>query len=93
MRILGSKTKIEKELTEAEVQKENILKELRMFINGDISIKMYAEEYPMGYSSVAELLVNGEVCRKYSPADLCFLELNELMLKLMVEDRKNEKSN
>lgn len=78
-------------MAEAEVQKENILKELKLFINGDISIKMYAEEYPMGHSSVAELLVNGEICKKYSPADLCFLELNELMIKLMLEDRKNNK--
>ena len=89
MRILGSKTQIEKEIVEAEVQKENILKELKLFVNGDINIKMYAEEYPLGYSSVAELLVNGELCRKYSPADLCFLELNELMLKL-VFPRENE---
>lgn len=92
MRILGSKIQIEKEIKEAEIQKENILKELKLFLNGDIDIKMYVEEYPLGYSSAAELLVNGELCRKYSPADICFLELSNLMLKLMLEDRaRNER--
>ena len=51
MRILGSKIQIEKEIKEAEIQKENILKELKLFLNGDIDIKMYVEEYPLGYSS------------------------------------------
>ena len=35
-------------------------------------------------------MVAGEVCRSYDPADLCFLELNELMMLRMLKTKKEE---
>ena len=87
MRILGSYSEIQDELAVAENTKKQILQELKAFVNGDIDINLYIKRFPMGHSSAADLTVNGEVCRTYIPADLCFLELNELMLSLMIKER------
>lgn len=89
MKLLGSYSEIQDELRKAEETKKEILHELKGFINGDIGINLYIKRFPMGHSSAADLTVNGEVCRTYSPADLCFLELNELMLSLMIKERRN----
>ena len=90
MKLLGSRSEIEDELVRAEETKKEILRELKGFINGDIGINLYVKRFPMGHSSAADLTVNGEVCRTYSPADLCFLELNELMLSLMIKERNKD---
>jgi len=70
---------------QSEGEKEKILKELQMFYTGNIDIKIYVNKHVMGYSVAGDLLVNGQLCRTYDPVDLCFLELNELMLKRMIE--------
>lgn len=36
---------------------------------------------------------NSEICRSYDPIDLCFLELNELMMKRLIESRKEDDPN
>lgn len=47
-----------------------------------------------GVCSVAgDLTINGEICRSYDPIDLCFLELNELMMKRLIESRKEDGPN
>ncbi len=72
-------------LRKAEQEKEKLLRELPMFYTGDIGILLHENQHPMGYSIGATLTVKGEPVREYDPADLCFLELNELMLKRMTE--------
>lgn len=75
-------------LKKAQAQAAGILEELKAFYAGDISIRAYISEHVMGRSIAGDLLVNGEICRQYDPIDLCFLELNELMLKRLAEHRK-----
>jgi len=62
-----------------------ILDELKFFLCGNIGIRVYAVEHVMGYSIAGDLTVNDEVCRAYDPVDLCFLGLNEMMLKKLAE--------
>lgn len=64
-------------LQKARKEADKILEELKIF-------------YTMGRSVAADLMVAGEVCRSYDPADLCFLELNELMMLRMLKTRKEE---
>lgn len=75
-----------KELVEkAERERDRILGELRAFFIGDIGITIYPIAHVIGNSIAGDLTVNGETCRTYDPVDLCFLELNELMMKRMLE--------
>ncbi len=72
-------------IKKAEQERDNILKELKTFYAGNIGIRIYAADHVEGASIAGDLTVNGEICRQYDPVDLCFLELNELMLKRMIE--------
>lgn len=72
-------------IKKAERERDRILKELKAFYTGDIGIRIYATEHVEGASVAGDLTVNGEICRQYDPVDLCFLDLNELMLKRMLE--------
>lgn len=72
-------------LEQAEREKEKLFREFRQFYNGTIDIKLHEKRHVMGTSIAATLTVNGETVREYDPADLCFLELNELMLKRLAD--------
>ena len=72
-------------IKKAEQERDNILNELKTFYTGNIGIRIYTADHVEGASIAGDLTVNGEICRKYDPVDLCFLELNELMLKRMIE--------
>ena len=63
-------------LQKARKEADKILEELKIFYTGDIKIQLYINEHVMG--------------RSYDPADLCFLELNELMMLRMLKTRKEE---
>lgn len=76
-------------LEQAEREKEKILREFRLFFTGDIDVQLYEKRHVMGTSIAATLVVNGEMVREYDPADLCFLDLNELMLKRLIIDRRS----
>lgn len=76
-------------LQKARKEADKILEELKIFYTGDIKIQLYINEHVMGRSVAADLMVAGEVCRSYDPADLCFLELNELMMLRMLKTRKS----
>ncbi len=72
-------------LEKAKTEAAEILKELKAFYTGDIGITAYINRHVMGYSVAGDLTINGEICRSYDPIDLCFLELNELMMKRLIE--------
>lgn len=77
-------------MKKAEAEKEKLMREFKQFYTGDIDIQFHENRHIMGCSLAADLLVNGELVKEYDPADLCFLDLNELMLKRMMEARKQE---
>lgn len=72
----------------ARQQADKILQELRAFYTGDITIEITEIEWATCWSVGAILKVNGEKCREYDTVDLLFLELNELMLKRLIKERK-----
>lgn len=76
----------------AEAEKEKLMREFKQFYTGDIDIQFHENRHIMGCSLAADLLINGELVKEYDPADLCFLDLNELMLKRMMEARKQEQT-
>lgn len=80
-------------LEKAKTEAAEILKELKAFYTGDIGITAYINRQVMGCSVAGDLTINGEICRSYDPIDLCFLELNELMMKRLIESRKEDDSN
>lgn len=79
-------------MKEAETEKAKILREFQQFYHGDIDIRLHENRHIMGCSLAADLLVNGEVVREYDPADLCFLDLNELMLHRLIDSRLTDRS-
>lgn len=80
-------------LEKAKTEAAEILKELKAFYTGDIGITAYINRHVMGCSVAGDLTINGEICRSYDPIDLCFLELNELMMKRLIESRKEDDPN
>lgn len=82
-----------KRLEKAKIEAAEILKELKAFYTGDIDITAYINRHVMGCSVAGDLTINGEICRSYDPIDLCFLELNELMMKRLIESRKEDDPN
>lgn len=83
----------DKAAREGKTEAAEILKELKAFYTGDIGITAYINRHVMGCSVAGDLTVNGEICRSYDPIDLCFLELNELMMKRLIESRKEDDPN
>lgn len=61
----------------------NVIEEMTAYINRHV----------MGCSVAGDLTINGEICRSYDPIDLCFLELNELMMKRLIGSRKEDDPN
>ena len=80
-------------LEKAKTEAAEILKELKAFYTGDIGITAYINRHVIGCSVAGDLTINGEICRSYDPIDLCFLELNELMMKRLIESRKEDDPN
>lgn len=80
-------------LEKAKTEAAEILKEFKTFYTGDIGIAAYINRHVMGCSVAGDLTINGEICRSYDPIDLCFLELNELMMKRLIESRKEDGPN
>lgn len=76
------------QLEYAKREAEKVLADLRVFYTGDFGIKVYPVLHPFGWSVAADLTVNGEVFRHFDPADLCFLELNELCLASFLKLRE-----
>ena len=71
----------------AQTEADKILNELKAFLIGDIGIRIYSVQHPTGYSIAGDLTVNGKICKSYDPVSLLFLDLNEIMLKKLVEER------
>lgn len=76
----------------AREQADKLLQELREFYTGDITIEITEVEWATCWSVGAILKVNGKKCREYDTADLLFLDLNELMLKRIIEARRRQKN-
>lgn len=74
----------------AKEEADKILCELRAFYKGNIGIAIEPKEHDLCWSITATLTVNGENVKTEDPCDLLFLELNELMLKKIIENRRNE---
>jgi len=72
-------------IAKAEREAAELLEDLGHFFRGEIGIQIVPHEYATCFSVGATLTVNGETCREYDTADLCFLELNELMLKRLID--------
>ena len=62
-----------------------ILSEFKQFYAGDINIEIKKVEWGLCWSIGAKLTVNGETCREYDDVELCFLDLNTLMLNRMIK--------
>lgn len=69
----------------AKQEAEKILRELSDFYVGNIGIEIGTKRHGMCWSITGTLTVNGETVKTEDPCDLLFLELNELMLKRMLE--------
>lgn len=83
-RFLCGKAELKDFIKKAEAEASNLVKELAMFFNGNLSIAISYQEYAMGYSVKAALLLDGEEIEK-DDCDLLFLKLNNLMLQKMIE--------
>jgi hypothetical protein len=69
----------------AQNEAEKLLREFKAFYTGDIGIRIEPKEHDLCWSITATLTVNGEEVKTEDPCDLLFLELNELMLKRMIQ--------
>lgn len=69
----------------AKQEAERILKEFSLFYAGNIGIDVGTKRHGMCWSITGTLTVNGVVVKTEDPVDLLFLELNELMMKRMLE--------
>ena len=86
--ICDSKSDMEEELAWTEKQAADLLKEFKLYYSGDVGIKVYPMRHIEGWSVCADLTVNGELCRHYDPAEICFLDLNMMMLNQLIKARK-----
>ena len=71
----------------AKQESEQILKEFSAFYTGDIGIEIGTKRHGMCWSITGTLTVNGAAVRTEDPCDLLFIDLNELMLKRILEMR------
>lgn len=72
-------------IEKAEEEAKQLLKEFSLFYTGDIGIIITAKQHITCWSISGTLTVNGEVVKTEDPCDLLFLELNELMMKRMIQ--------
>lgn len=85
--ICESKADMEEQFEYAKKQAAELLEEFKLYYSGDIGINVYPKRHNAGWSVCADLTVNGKLCRHYDPADMCFLDLNTLILKRLIEAR------
>lgn len=78
---------------QAEKEAEEIMRDFFCYYSGDIKIIIEEKEHPMGWSIAARLLVNGETVREEDPCDLLFIDMNQLVLKRMLEIRQMKGDN
>lgn len=71
-------------IRKAERERDVLLDELRVFYTGDIGVNIRAVDHVMGTGIVCDLTVNGEICRTYDPVDLCFIDLNAMIMKGLI---------
>lgn len=76
---------VQKLIEKAEEEAKQLLKEFSLFYTGDIGIVITAKQHITCWSIAATLTVNGEAIKTEDPCDLLFLELNELMMKRMIQ--------
>lgn len=81
-------SEVEKLIKRAETEKERIMNELKAFYRGAIDVVIYSVRHVMGTSIAGKLTVNGETVKEYDPIDLCFLDMNNLMLERLARLRK-----
>lgn len=78
---------------EANAKKDGLLRELAAFIKtpGTVGINVQCVFYPFsGWAVEADLTYDGEVVRHYEAFDMLELELNELELKILCQQRAAE---
>lgn len=86
MKILMSKSEVDKALPEFKAKLGQVLKEFSMFYRvQDLKVVPRVVSYPMGYDIEADLYVGGELVEHYCFADLVLLDLNDLMLQRMLK--------
>lgn len=68
----------------AEKEAAEILKELSVFYSGNFSIKITVNTHLMGFGVAATLFLDDKAIKTEDPADLLFLDLNNLMLQKMI---------
>lgn len=86
MKILMSKSEVDKALSEFKAKLEQVLKEFSMFYRvQDLKVVPRVVPYPMGYAIEVDLYVGGELVEHYCFADLVLLDLNDLMLQRMLK--------
>jgi hypothetical protein len=72
-----------------EKEKLKLLIDLAMFFPNKIDIEIYPVTFPMGISVAADLFIDGKLFQKFELVSLCLLTLNNLILKCMLEERKD----
>lgn len=90
---LCSKSESIELLKKAQEEATKVLDEFKIYYAGDIGINVYVKKHVMGYSIAGDLTVNGEKCETYDPIDLCFLTLNELIIKRLIEIKRGDTAN
>ena len=81
--VLCSLEESQKIIASANNYKQRLLNELKPFINFNLDIEIYKKQYPMGYGIGARIISDGEVLKEYSIYEECFLDINELLMKLL----------
>lgn len=76
---------VQRLVEKAKREAEKILREFSEFYTGDIGIEIGTKRHGICWSITGTLTVNGETVKTEDPVDLLFLELNELMMKRMLE--------
>jgi poly(A) polymerase Pap1 len=85
---LCSKSALLKLMEKAEREKASILNEIKHYVTGGtIGINIQPVPHVMGWAVEADMTVNGEFVRHYDSVDLCFMELNEIMLSVILKSR------
>lgn len=85
-----AKSEVNSLISKAEKEKQVILREFGQFYSGDIDILISPECHFNGWSISCNLTVNGKQILYYPFVDLCFLELNEMMLYKMMKERNSD---
>lgn len=80
-----SKKAVNRLSEKARREADNILKDFLEFFAGDVGIDIVPREHEIVWSIAATLTVNGNAVKTEDPCDLLFLELNELIMKRMLE--------